>query len=82
MKKFIIEVRELDGSLSSTAKLLEAKKAHPFFFSKRVFTMDQLVKHFSSVNGKWVPIGPMQLPVKMEELRKSHGITYRHKTWF
>jgi hypothetical protein len=80
MKKFLVEVRELDGSLSSTAKMIEAKKAFPFFFSKRgIMSMDDLMTYFSKVNGKWVPARYDDVVAKMKELHKTHGIFFRKK---
>lgn len=80
MKKFLIEVRELDGSLSSTAKMIEAKKAFPFFFSKKgIMTMDDLTSYFSNVNGKWTQLRYDDVVKKMKELHKTHGIFFRHK---
>lgn len=74
--KYIIEVRDADGKLDFR-KEEEVKKAHPYLFSKREFTIDDLTWYASYGQGRNNPSGPSELPAFM----KGIGISYRVKYW-
>lgn len=75
--RYIIEVRNPDGTLASIEKENAARAAHPFLFSKREFTIDDLCHYASYGQGRNNPSGPMELPAFMSGI----GISYRRKTW-
>ena len=74
--KYIVEVRNADGSLDF-ANEPAVRKAHPYLFSKATFLIDELCYYASYGQDRNKPIGPMELPAFM----KSIGATYRQKTW-
>lgn len=75
-EKYIIEVRDESGQLDFAAEI-EKKKEHPYLFSKREFSIDDLCYYASYGQGRDNPSGPMEL----FDFMKSIGISYRRKTW-
>ena len=74
--KYIIEVRDEEGKLDFEAEELR-KKEHPYLFSKKTFTIDQLCYYMSFGQNRDKPSGPMEVEAFMMDI----GITYRRKTW-
>jgi hypothetical protein len=74
--KFIIEVRDSAGRLDFANEKIK-RKEHPFLFSKREFTMDELCYYAAFGQGRNRRIGPMNLGEFMKEI----GVSYRQKTW-
>ena len=74
--KYIIEVRDVNGQLDFRAEDVK-RLEHPFLFSKREFTIDDLTYYVSYGQGRDKPSGPMELPTFMAEA----GIEYIIKTW-
>jgi hypothetical protein len=75
-EKYIVEVRDANGQLDFK-KEEEVRKAHPFLFSKREFTIDDLCYYASYGQGRNKPSGPNELPLFMESI----GACYRRKYW-
>jgi len=75
-KTYLVEVRDTEGRLDFTGEQ-KVRKEHPYFFSKREFTMDDLCYFMSFGEGRDNPSGPVQLDAFMKEM----GVTYREKTW-
>jgi hypothetical protein len=75
-QKYLVEVRDANGQLDFR-KEEEVRKTHPFLFSKRDFTIDDLCYYASYGQGRNKPSGPMELPAFM----KSIGASYRPITW-
>ena len=76
-EKYIIEVRDENGKLDFEKERVKQKE-HPFLFSKREFTIDELCYYMSYGQGRNQPSGPMELPAFMESI----DICYRRKTWY
>ena len=74
--KYIIEVRDESGKLDFE-KEKEIKKLHPYLFSKKTFTIDNLCYYMSFGQGRNNPSGPMQLADFMKQI----GVSYRVKYW-
>ena len=74
--KYLVEVRDANGQLDFR-KEEEVRKAHPFLFSKRQFTIDDLCYYASYGQGRNQPSGPMELPAFMQSI----GASYRPITW-
>lgn len=75
-EKYIVEVRDAKGQLDFK-KEEEVRKAHPFLFSKREFTIDDLCHYAAFGQGRDLSIGPNELPPFMESI----GACYCRKTW-
>lgn len=75
-KRYIIEVRDASGNLDFAAEP-QKRKEHPYLFSKREFTIDDLCYYASYGQGRNNPSGPFELG----EFMNSIGISYRVKTW-
>jgi len=76
MIKYVVEVRDKNGRLNIELER-QKKKEHPYLFSKRTFTIDDLCWYGSYGQDRNNPMGPMELPKFM----KSIGILYREKYW-
>jgi len=77
MYKYIIEVRNNDGSLASLSEEEKKRQEHPYLFSKEEFTIEELCYYASFGQGRDVPTGPLDLPKFMQDI----GISYRIKSW-
>jgi hypothetical protein len=75
--KYIVEVRNIDGSLASLSEVEKKRQEHPHLFSKEEFTIYELCYYASFGQGRDVPTGPVGLPKFMQDI----GISYRLKTW-
>jgi len=76
MKKYIIEVRDSNGNLDFRREE-RVRKDHPYLFSKRAFTIDDLCYYASYGQGRNNPSGPMELPQFLNTI----GVSYRIKNW-
>jgi hypothetical protein len=75
--KYIVEVRNIDGSLVLSSDLEKKRQEYPYLFSKEEFTIDELCYYASFGQKRNFPIGPVGLPKFMQDI----GISYRLKTW-
>lgn len=76
MKKYIIECRDTEGNLDFEGEV-KLKKEHPYLFSKREFTIDNLCHYASYGQNRNNPSGPQELPAFMQGI----GASYRVKSW-
>jgi hypothetical protein len=74
--KYIIEVRDEDGKLDFRREDV-VRKQHPYLFSKREFTIDDLAYYVSFGQGRNTPVGPSGVA----EFMADAGISYREKYW-
>jgi hypothetical protein len=74
--KYIIEVRDANGALDFRAEDVK-RLEHPYLFSQREFTIDNLCYYMSFGQDRNKPSGPMDLPAFMDSI----GISYRKKYW-
>ena len=75
-RKYVIEVRDVNGNLDFRAEDVR-RLEHPFLFSKREFTIDDLCYYMSFGQGRNKPSGPIDLKAFMDGI----GISYREKYW-
>lgn len=76
-EKYIIEVRDKEGLLAGLEKEQEVRKEHPYLFSKREFTIDDLCYYASYGQGRNNPSGPMDI----YKFYRKIGVSYRVKYW-
>ena len=75
-RKHVIEVRDNNGNLDPEKEKIK-RKEHPYLFSKREFTIDNLCYYMSYGQNRDTPKGTTDLP----EFMKNIDITYRVKYW-
>lgn len=76
-EKYIVEVRDKQGLLASLEEEQKVKTRHPYLFSKREFTIDDLCHYASYGQGRNNPSGPMDI----YEFYREIGVSYRVKYW-
>ena len=74
--KYLVEVRDANGQLDFR-KEDALRKTHPFLFSKRHFTIDELAWWVSYGEGRNQPSGPSEVRTFLANI----GFSIRPKTW-